>query len=139
MPRPGARVAFDAIGGGDTASGLVAAMESAAVSRAGNGNAYGSSEKKSVYFYGRLDPSETVIPRAAYGMRWSIEGWAMPPILGQAGEARRGELMQRIAARLDSTFACHFGVEIPLAQMLDPATMQAYSRQTTGGKYLVVM
>lgn len=135
----GARVAFDAIGGGTQASVLLAAMEKAAVADMGNHAPYGSAEMKRVYLYGRLDPSDTVIPRGAYGMCWSVEGWAMPPVLDRAGSARKAELMQRIAVNLDSTFATVFGHEITLTQILEPDVMRAYCRHATGGKYLVVM
>lgn len=135
----GAKVAFDAIGGGDTASTLLVAMETAAAARMDGFNAYGSSEMKRIYVYGRFDSSPTTIPRGAYGMLWSVEGWAMPPILERAGEVRKAELIRRISDGLDSTFACVFGAEITLAQLLDPGVARGFARQRTGGKVLVVM
>jgi len=133
LDRTGARIAFDAIGGGETAAMLLAAMESAAAARMTSFDPYGSAEMKRVYLYGRLDPSDTRIPRGAYGLQWSIEGWAMPPVLERAGEARRAELMARIAHGLDGTFASDFHAEIGLAQMLDPRVLQHVARHETAG------
>ena len=139
LAETGAMVAFDAIGGGGTASALVVAMERAAVAREQGYSPYGSSQMKRVYIYGRLDSSDTTIPKGAYGMRWSIEGWAMPPILDCAGAGRKAEMMQRIAAGLRDTFACHYGREITLDEIIDPDTMRGFGQQATGGKYLVVI
>lgn len=135
----GARVAFDAIGGGETASILLEAMEAAAAGRMNGFGAYGSSEMKRVYLYGRLDRQPTIIPPGSYGMRWSIEGWAMPPVLDRAGEHRRAALLKRIAEGLDTTFGCSFGGEVTLSQMLEPSVVQNLARQRTGGKRLLVI
>ena len=137
LAQTGARVAFDAVGGGDTASTLLSVMEAAAAARMGTFDPYGSSEMKRVYIYGRLDASDTRIPRGVYGLRWSVEGWAMPPVLERAGEARKAELMSRISDGLDGTFASSFHAEISLAQMLDPQILREIARHATGGKYLL--
>jgi NADPH:quinone reductase len=134
----GASVAFDAIGGGLMASQLLSSMEEAAVARAGTYAPYGSSESKQVYVYGHLDPSPITMPKGNYGLKWSIEGWAMPPILGKAGAARAQELTQRIVANLTTTFASSYGREISLAQALHRDEVQGYCRHATSGKYLVV-
>jgi hypothetical protein len=92
---------------------------------------------KRVYIYGRLDGSATRIPRGAYGLRWSVEGWAMPQVLERAGEARKAELMSRISQGLDATFASSFGAEISLSQMLDAPVLREIALHRTGCKYLL--
>lgn len=133
----GAMIAFDAIGGGTLASELIAAMEAVAVSRSGTFMPYGTSIEKRVYLYGRLDPGPTVIGKGSYGMVWGVEGWAMPPILDRAGERRTGELMARIARGLTTTFVSQFAHEISLTQFLGSEALLDFTRQATGGKYLL--
>lgn len=135
----GARVAFDAIGGGRMRSILLAMMERGAKDRMAVSSPYGSSEMKQVFQYGRLDPSDTLLPNGDYGMRWSIGGWAMPPILDRAAPGRREELMREISAGLGTAYATAFGNEISLADMLVPDVLRACCRHATGGKYLMVM
>lgn len=135
----GARAAFDAIGGGVMAGELLAAMERAAIARQGGFAPYGSMEMKRVYLYGRLDPAETRLPAAAYGMRWSLEGWAMPPVLEQAGPERKAAMLARIAAGLDGAFATSFGLEIALGDMINPDVLQNAALHRTGAKVRVVM
>lgn len=133
----GATAAFDAVGGGMMAHDLLAAMERAAVERTGNYSPFGSSEAKHVYIYGGLDPSSTRLPRRGYGMTWHVSGWAMPPILTKAGQARTAELMARIASGITGTFASHYAKEISLAEALRPAAMRDYCRLATGRKFLI--
>jgi NADPH:quinone reductase-like Zn-dependent oxidoreductase len=132
-----AKVAFDAIGGGTTASELLIAMEEAAAARMTEFAPYGSMEPKQVYIYGRLDPTPTLIGPGAYGMVWSVDGWAMPPILAVAGPERTRALTQRIADGLTTTFASDYRAEISLQQMLQREVMLDYCRKETGGKYLL--
>lgn len=132
-----ARIAFDAIGGGTLAATLVAAMETCAARRMAEFNPYGSMEAKAVCIYGRLDPSPTQIPPGAYGMVWSVEGWAMPPILARAGAERVAELKRRIVRGLTSTFATAFRTEIALADLLRPDVLRECVRKETGGKFLI--
>lgn len=139
LRKTGATVAFDAIGGGTTASELLSAMEVVACERATSFSPYGSSEHKRVYIYGRLDKSPTLIGQGAYGLVWSIDGWAMPPILERAGGARAAALMQRIVDGAKTTFACKYGAETSLTDILDRDTMIDFSRQATGRKYLMRM
>lgn len=133
----GATMAFDAIGGGAMASALLAAMEKAAAGRMPSFSPYGSAEMKRVYLYGHLDPSATILPRAGYGMLWSVEGWAMPPILERAGRERTLELTQRVARNLKTTFASGYGMRLSLAEALQRDAMLAYCSQATGQKCLV--
>jgi len=134
----GATVAFDAIGGGTTASELLAAMEAGAAGRMSAYSAYGSSELKRVYVYGLLDPGPTVLPRHGYGMLWSVEGWAMPPILARAGPERAMALIQRVIDNITTIFASDYGHEISLAEALQRDAMLGYCRKATGQKYLIV-
>ncbi len=133
----GATVAFDAIGGGKTASILLAAMEKAAAARMPAYSPYGSAEMKRVYVYGHLEPGPTSLPRHGYGMLWSVEGWAMPPILERAGQDRTLELTMRVANNLKTTFAASYGREITLAEVLQRDVMLGYCKQSTGQKVLV--
>lgn len=137
LRKTGAMVAFDAIGGGTLANTLLEAMERVALERSGTYSAYGSSEDKRVYVYGRLDPSPILMPKGNHGLLWAIEGWAMPPILAKAGPKRVNELKRRIAAQLKTTFASHYGRTISLAQALQREVMLAYCRQETGQKHLI--
>jgi NADPH2:quinone reductase len=134
----GATVAFDAIGGGTMASELLMAMETAAAGRMPAYSAYGSAEMKRVYVYGLLNPGATELPRHGYGMLWSVEGWAMPPILERAGPERAMALTQRVANNITTTFASDYGREISLAEALSRDVMEGYCRKATGGKYLIV-
>ena len=133
----GATVAFDAIGGGTMASQLLVAMEQAAMCRMPGYSAYGSSEMKRVYVYGLLDKSPTLLPRDSYGLVWSVEGWAMPPILERAGSARAAEIAGRVTRTITTTFASDYGHRISLAQALQRDAMLGFYRQATGEKYLV--
>lgn len=134
----GATVAFDAIGGGTMASELLAAMEAGSASRMPAYSAYGSSQMKRVYIYGLLNPGATELPRRGYGMAWSVEGWAMPPILARAGPERAMALTRRVIDNITTTFASDYGHEISLAGALQRDAMLGYCRKATGEKYLVV-
>jgi NADPH:quinone reductase-like Zn-dependent oxidoreductase len=134
----GATVAFDAIGGGTMASELLMVMEGAAAGRMAGYSAYGSSEMKRVYVYGLLDPGPTVLPRHGYGMQWSVEGWAMPPILERAGPERAMAMTQRVVDNITNLFASDYGHEISLAEVLHGDVMTGYCRKATGQKYLIV-
>lgn len=133
----GATLAFDAIGGGTLAGQILAAMEAVAAAKLPAYSAYGSSERKQVYVYGRLDPSPVLLPQENYGLIWGVAGWAMPPILERAGPARAAELQVRVLSGLRTTFASRYGRTISLAEALQPEVMLAYARQATGEKYLI--
>jgi NADPH2:quinone reductase len=134
----GATVAFDAIGGGTMASELLVAMETAAAGRMPAYSAYGSAEMKRVYVYGLLNPGPTELPRHGYGMLWSVEGWAMPPILERAGPERAMALTRRVTDNITTIFASDYGHEISLAEALSREAMEGYCRKATGQKYLIV-
>jgi NADPH:quinone reductase-like Zn-dependent oxidoreductase len=69
----GATLAFDAIGGGELAGDILAAMEAVGSKDATGFNTYGSVDNKQVYIYGGLDFSPTLLNRA-FGMTWSVVG-----------------------------------------------------------------
>jgi NADPH:quinone reductase-like Zn-dependent oxidoreductase len=133
----GATIAFDAIGGGEMPGILLEAMEAAAAARMGQYSAYGSPELKQVYIYGHLDRSPTVLHNARYGMLWDVRHWAMPETLARLEPGGAAALQKRVLAGLGGIFASRFAHEISLAQLLEPATLQACARMATGEKFLI--
>ena len=132
----GATLAFDAIGGGSLAGRILTAMERVASERLSEHSRYGSSVHKQVYIYGNLDRGPTVINRN-FGLTWGVGGWLVSSFLQRAGAERMGQLRARIAAELTTTFASHYTATISLADMIDPEVLRTYTRQSTGGKYLL--
>jgi NADPH2:quinone reductase len=136
LAETGATLAFDATGGGDLASQILACMEVAAGRSATGFNRYGSSTHKQVYIYGGLDRSPTVLHRT-YGMAWGLGGWLLPLFLQKIGPGAGRKLRERVARELKTTFASHYTKELSLADALQPASIAAYGKQTTGEKYLI--
>lgn len=132
----GATLAFDAIGGGDLASRILAAMEIAINRRGGDYSRYGSAVHKQVYCYGSLDVRPTVIDRSI-GMAWGVGGWLLTPFLQRIGRDRAAALRARVAAELTTTFASHYTAQISLRDVLNPAIILRYARRATGEKYLI--
>ncbi|NQY54889.1 MAG: zinc-binding dehydrogenase [Ilumatobacteraceae bacterium] len=132
----GATIAFDAIGGGDTLSSILSAMERAAGEN-DPANRYGSTVLKQGYIYGGLDSGPTVLDRT-YGMAWSIGGFLMPNFLARVGDARASELRAKVADEITTTFASSYTDRISLDQVIDPEVTRRYARMATGEKYLVV-
>lgn len=133
----GSTLAFDAIGGGKLVGRILTAMESVAVEQMTEYNRYGSNTFKQVYIYGALDLAPTVLTRN-FGFAWSVGGWLLPQFLHRAGPERSEAMRTRVAREIRTTFASHYSHRVSLAEMLDPAVMQAYSRRATGEKYLVL-
>src|SRR5580692_10727887 len=131
-----ATLAFDATGGGKLASQTLTGMEAAANSTAEGYSGYGSAVHKQVYIYGGLDPSPTVLTRN-FGFAWSLGGWLLTPFLQNIGPMRLGQLRDRVAADLTTTFASAYSDEISLKDMLDPTVFSRYSKHSTGEKFLV--
>jgi NADPH:quinone reductase-like Zn-dependent oxidoreductase len=131
----GATIAFDAIGGGRTASSILTAMEAAAASGA-EFSRYGSNVHKQVYIYGGLDRGPTELTRS-FGFAWGIGGWLLTPFLVKAGPEKVQEMRQRVAAGIRTTFASAYTATVSLTGALDPASIAVYGRQATGQKYLV--
>jgi NADPH:quinone reductase len=132
----GATLAFDAIGGGQLASDILATMERGLSKNAVGLNTYGSEQLKQVYLYGGLDVSPTVLNRS-YGMCWSIAGWLLPHFLKRVGMEKAGQLRERVASEINSTFASSFSGELSLKQAIAPENIAKYTAKQTGNKYLV--
>jgi NADPH:quinone reductase-like Zn-dependent oxidoreductase len=132
----GATLAFDAIGGGRTASRILSAMEAAASRKLTAYSGYGSSVHKQVYIYGGLDTGPTELTRG-FGMSWALGGWLLPLFLGRVGADRAAELRARVASEIKTTFASHYTQLVTLAALLEPQVLQAITRKATGEKYLV--
>jgi NADPH:quinone reductase-like Zn-dependent oxidoreductase len=132
----GATLAFDAIGGGRTASRILSAMEAAASRKLTAYSGYGSSVHKQVYIYGGLDTGPTELTRG-FGMSWALGGWLLPLFLGRVGADRAAELRARVASEIKTTFASHYTQSVTLAELLEPQVLHAITRKATGEKYLV--
>ncbi|WP_439468778.1 zinc-binding dehydrogenase [Blastomonas fulva] len=132
----GATLAFDATGGGELASNILAAMEAAAARTPGAYSIYGSVKHKQVYLYGGLDTSPTVLNRA-YGMAWGVGGWLLPNFLAKAGGDVAMRLRARVADELKTTFASHYTDELSLEQALQADVVAHYYAKTTGEKFLI--
>ncbi len=136
LAETGATIAFDAIGGGELASSILASMERAAMAGADGFERYGSTTHKQVYIYGGLDRGPTTLNRT-FGMAWSVGGWLLLPFLARVGPERAAELRQRVADELTTTFASTYTDTLTLDQVLDPDQLRAYTRMATGEKVLV--
>ena len=131
-----ATLAFDAIGGGRTASQILTGMEAAAGASATEYSRYGSSTHKQVYIYGNLDRSPTELARN-WGMAWGIAGWLLTPFLGRVGLEAIDRMRRRVGAELTTTFASTYTAEVSLAGALSLDAIAVYGRQATGEKYLI--
>ena len=99
----GARLGFDAIGGGALAGQILAAMERVAAKSLPAYNRYGSNERKKVYIYGALDLGPTILTRS-FGFSWEVAGWLLTPFLMQLAPEESARLRQRVADRADHHF-----------------------------------
>jgi NADPH:quinone reductase-like Zn-dependent oxidoreductase len=136
LAETGATLAFDATGGGDLASQILSAMETALGRNATEYSRYGSETHKQVYLYGGLERSKTRLDRT-YGMAWGVGGWLLPPFLKRVGFAAVDELRQRVAREIITTFASQYTREVSLAEALQFDSIALYGRQATGEKLLV--
>lgn len=135
----GCTLGFDATGGGNGGKlpgQILTAMEIAANKTATEYSRYGSDTYKQVYIYGGLDMSPTVLNRA-FGLQWGLGGWLLTPMIGRIGMERFGQMRERVAAEINTTFSSHYTQEISLAEMLQPEIIRGYAKQATGEKYLV--
>jgi NADPH:quinone reductase-like Zn-dependent oxidoreductase len=131
----GARLAFDAIGGGTLASQILTAIE--ATSKVGGYTFYGSTDPKKVYIYGALDLGPTIVNRN-FGLTWEIAGWLLIPFLMKLPPQDGARLRERVAQGLTTTFASRFKGQANLVEMLRKANATAFNAKATGKKYLVV-
>jgi NADPH:quinone reductase-like Zn-dependent oxidoreductase len=131
----GATIAFDAIGGGEMATTLLAAMERVA-SAGATFSRYGSDTLKQVYIYGGLDRGPTILKRD-FGFAWSVGGWLLTPFLKKLGAEGGQRLRQRVADEITTTFASSYGLRVTLDEAVDPVIVQRYGRMATGDKALL--
>ncbi len=132
----GATLAFDAVGGGNSANDILGAMERALAAKGGVYSRYGSSVRKQVYIYGGLSPGPTELARS-YGMAWGVGGWILTGFLARIGPAGVQRLRHRVVDELTTTFRSRYAAEISLRDVLRPEIIAALQRKGTGGKYLV--
>ncbi|MDG1691842.1 MAG: zinc-binding dehydrogenase [Alphaproteobacteria bacterium] len=131
-----ASLAFDAIGAGDMADTLLAAMERAFSRSASGLNTYGSDQFKQVYVYGRLGMGQITLGQA-YGMHWACGGYLLTPNLQKMGPEKLGAMQARVADEIKTTFASHITDTLSLLEAIDPANVARYMPKKTGEKYLV--
>jgi NADPH2:quinone reductase len=132
----GATLAFDAIGGGELASDLLFAMETAANKNATEYSRYGSTVHKQVYIYGGLNRAPTILARN-YGMAWGVGGWLLTPFLQKVGIPKIVELQTRVAREIKTTFKSTYTKEVSLAAALSLDSIMQYAKQATGEKFLI--
>lgn len=127
--------AFDAIGGGTMAGTILTAMEQAAT-RAGNHGRYGSSQRKHLYTYGRLDTSPTILP-PTIGFSWDVSAWLLFPYLEQSDAEVAQAMRDRVIAGINTTFASHFSQRANLEGILRRDAAIAINAKRTGEKFLI--
>jgi NADPH2:quinone reductase len=127
---------FDAIGGGDMAGRVLAAMERAA-SQTGPFSRYGSARRKHLYIYGRLDLTPMVIP-PSIGFSWDLSAWLLFPYLDEIGPAAAQTLSERVIAGIDTTFASHFSQRLSLDGVLEKEAALTINARRTGEKALIL-
>jgi hypothetical protein len=132
----GATLAFDAIGGGELAGRILTAMEIAANKNSKEHSVYGSTTYKQVYIYGGLDRTPTTLNRA-YGMSWGIGGWLLTPFITKIGMEKFQLLRERVANEIKTTFSSHYTKVVSLEEVLSVASINTYSKQATGEKFLI--
>lgn len=127
---------FDPIGGGQTADTCFRAMEKVATGRMTEYSRYGSDQQKTMYIYGRLDPSPTLLTHQ-YGFGWKLATWLLTPFLQSAGTETMVAMRKRVLAGLTTTFASSYKRKVSLEEMLTKEAITDYSAMATGEKYLV--
>jgi len=132
----GATVAFDAVGGGPLAGQILRAMEAVSRADAQEYSLYGSSVRKQVHVYGRLDPRPLEVD-LSIGLAWQVGGWLLTNFLREVTPEDVGRMRTRVATELTTTFASTYGAEISLADVLSPEAIAGYARRGTGQKYLI--
>jgi NADPH2:quinone reductase len=131
-----ATLGFDATGGGELTSQILAAMEAAANQNAKEFSRYGSTVHKQVYVYGSLEGGPTLLHRT-YGMSWGVGGWLLTNFLQQIPPETADRLKNRVASEIKTTFASHYTKVVSLAGALEPDEIAQYSKRATGQKYLI--
>jgi NADPH2:quinone reductase len=137
IEKTGATLGFDAIGGGQMAATILAAMEQVLRRKLPAYSRYGSPVHKQVYIYGRLDPGPRIID-GDLGMAWGVGGWLVSYFLVKLSPDEAQSLRTRVARELKTTFMSRYTAEISLAEAVSPDVIRAYAKHATGEKYLVV-
>jgi len=132
----GATLGFDAVGGGQLAGRILAAMEAALTRSGGEYLRYGSTTHKQVYIYGSLDNGPTEL-RRNFGAAWGLGGWLLPIFLQRVGPEVAQRLRARVVAGLRTIFASRYTRVVSLAEALALEEIAVYGRRSTGEKYLV--
>lgn len=132
----GATIAFDPIGGGKLASDILSAMENVATAKMQYVDHYGSTVKKQVYIFGGLNMAPITLDRA-FGFEWSISGWLLTNFLAKVDSKIKGQMIGRITAEINTTFASHYSQEISLAEALTLDAFLAYSKRLSNEKFLI--
>lgn len=132
----GATLSFDAIGGGEMTSIILNAMEAVAMRRMTSYDRYGSAVMKQGYIYGALDTGPLIL-RRGFGFTWSVGGWLLFHALRRLDPGTVEAMRKRILDEMTTTFASHYTARITLEQALRPDTVAAYTRKSTGAKYLL--
>ncbi len=131
-----ATVAFDPIGGGKLAGQMLSCMEAALNRDPKEYSRYGSTTHKQVYIYGMLDTSKTEIARN-FGFSWGMGGWLLFNFLAKIGPDAEDKLRRRVVNELKTTFASNYSHEVSLAGVLQLDAIKAYTKKSTGAKYLL--
>lgn len=132
----GATLSFDAIGGGEMTSTVLNAMEAVAARSMTSYDRYGSAVLKQGYIYGALDTGPSVL-RRGFGFSWSVGGWLLFHVLQRLDPEVVQRMRQRVLDEMTTTFASHYTARVTLEQALEPKTVAAYMRKSTGAKYLL--
>lgn len=136
LSETGARVAFDAIGGGPLLGTILTAMEKVASADSAYSR-YGSNQAKRGYVYGALDTAPITLPRSL-GFVWDVSGWLLTPVMERLGPEARARMHARVAAELTTTFACRYKGELSLSAALTREAVEDYTKRATGSKYLIL-
>lgn len=132
----GATIAFDPIGGGQLTSDILNCMEVAATRDITEYSVYGSDTFKQVYIYGALNRGPITLNRN-FGLAWGVNGFLLFNALGKLGPSTVKAMRKRIADEITTTFASNYTHEVSLAEVLQLQSIEAYSKQATGEKYLI--
>lgn len=133
-----ATLAFDAVGGGDLADTILAAMEKAAkkYSKQGDTGAYGTDVFKQLYVYGGLDSSPTPLTRR-FGFSFAYSGFLLPRVLSTFDGATVKRMFKRVADTIKTTFKTSYYKEVSLADAVKKENFLEYVQQKTGKKYYI--
>lgn len=127
---------FDPIGGGQTTDTCLKVMERVAASQMTQYSRYGSSQRKTMYIYGRLDLGPTILTPSS-GFAWTVSGFLVMDFLNTASAEVVGRMRQRVLDQLTTTFASSYKRRVSLEEMLTREAMMDYAQMATGEKYLV--